>query len=144
MSFHRDNKQSADVRHGLSQCTADMQRLREDSLHLYESISSEIFRMDPTIEELQSSMKEIRMLPCSTVFEGFPRMIRDIAHQEEKLVNLEIYGEETELDKKVLEGIKDPLMHILRNSIDHGIELPERREILGKSKYGKIKLEIKE
>jgi len=124
----------------LDQCNVDIQRLREFSVKHYESISSEIVHLDPTIEELQYNMKEMRMLPCSTVFEGFPRMIRDIAHQEEKSVNLEIYGEDTELDKKVLEGIKDPLMHILRNSIDHGIEIPMHREALDKPKYGTIKL----
>ncbi len=123
-----------------SQCDTDIQRLKEDALGLYDNISTEAFHLDPVIDELQARMKEIRMLPCATIFEGFPRMVRDIASQEAKEINLEISGEGTELDKKILEGIKTPLMHILRNCIDHGIETPEKRIKLDKPRIGTIKL----
>lgn len=80
------------------------------------------------------------MLPLSTIFAGFPRMVRDIASQQGKEVDLVISGEETELDKKVMEGIKTSLIHLLRNCIDHGIESPEVRVSLGKPVYGTIKV----
>ncbi|MBF0521428.1 MAG: hybrid sensor histidine kinase/response regulator [Candidatus Omnitrophica bacterium] len=124
----------------LGQCNAQVLKLRESSLALWDNLSSETFQLDPVINELQTSMKELRMLPISTIFEGFPRMVRDIAAEKGKEINLEIVGEETELDKKVLEGLKAPLMHILRNCIDHGIESPEQRAASGKPKAGTIRL----
>lgn len=130
----------ADVAKALSSCSAVLQKTKETSLVLYDNISTEAFHLDPVIDELQAKMKEIRMLPCATIFEGFPRMIRDIAAQEKKKVNLKMTGGETELDKKVLEGIKDPLMHIMRNCVDHGIEDPEVRKKKGKPRAGTIKL----
>ena len=132
--------QDGEVTKLLSQCNAQIKKLREDTLNLYDNISTEAFHLDPVIDELQAKIKEIKMLPLSTIFEGFPRMMRDIASQQGKEVNLEISGEETELDKKVLEGIKSSLIHILRNCIDHGIEEPGTRVSLGKPKYGTIKV----
>lgn len=124
----------------LGECQAGIQRIRADSMQLLDHISTETFHLDPVIEELQANIKEIRMLPLATIFEGFPRMVRDIAHEQGKEVNLEIFGAETELDKKVLDGIKAALTHILRNSVDHGIEKPEIRAALGKPRAGTIKL----
>ncbi|MFZ1990135.1 MAG: response regulator, partial [Alphaproteobacteria bacterium] len=124
----------------LSQCEAQMQKLREQTLKLYDHISTEAFHLDPIIDELQAKIKEVKMLPVSTILEGFPRMVRDIAFQQGKEVNLVITGEETKLDKKVLEGVKASLIHILRNCIDHGIEEPEARAALGKSRDGTIKV----
>jgi chemotaxis protein histidine kinase CheA len=124
----------------LGQCEAQMQKLREQTLKLYDHISTEAFHLDPIIDELQAKIKEIKMLPVSTILEGFPRMVRDIAFQQGKEVNLVISGEETKLDKKVLEGIKTSLIHILRNCIDHGIEGPEARAALGKPRDGTIKV----
>ena len=129
-----------EVTRWLSQCEAQMQRLRERALELYDQVSTEALHLDPVIDELQAKIKEIKMLPLSTIFEGFPRMIRDIASQQGKQVNLVISGEENELDKKVMEGIKTSLIHILRNCIDHGIEEPEARVALGKSSDGTIKI----
>jgi two-component system chemotaxis sensor kinase CheA len=132
--------QDEEVTKWLSQCDAQMQKLREQTLKLYDQVSIEAFHLDPVIDELQARIKEIKMLPLSTIFEGFPRMVRDIASQQGKEVNLVISGEETELDKKVLEGIKTSLIHILRNCIDHGIEDPELRVALGKPRDGTIKV----
>jgi len=134
------SSQNGEVTRWLSQCEAQMQRLRERTLELYDQVSSEAFHLDPVIDELQAKIKEIKMLPLSTIFEGFPRMIRDIASQQGKQVNLVISGEENELDKKVMEGIKTSLIHILRNCIDHGIEEPDVRVALGKSRNGTIKI----
>ena len=124
----------------LSQCDAQVQKLKEHTLKLYDHVSSESFHLDPVIDELQARMKEIKMLPLSTILEGFPRMVRDIASQQGKEINLVISGEETELDKRVLEGIKTSLIHILRNCIDHGVEGPEVRMAIGKPRYGTIKV----
>ena len=132
--------QDGEVTKWLSQCEAQMQRLKERTQELYDHVSREAFHLDPVIDELQAKIKEIKMLPLSTIFEGFPRMVRDIASQEGKEVNLAISGEENELDKKVMEGIKTSLIHILRNCIDHGIEEPEVRVALGKPRDGVIKV----
>ncbi len=132
--------QNGEVTKWLSQCEAQVQRLRERTLELYDHVSTEAFHLEPVIDELQAKIKEIKMLPLSTIFEGFPRMVRDIASQQAKQVNLVISGEENELDKKVLEGIKTSLIHILRNCIDHGIEEPEARAALGKPREGTIKI----
>jgi two-component system chemotaxis sensor kinase CheA len=134
------SSQDGEVTKWLSQCEAQIQKLRENTLNLYDYVSTEAFHLDPVIDELQAKIKEIKMLPLSTIFEGFPRMVRDIASQERKEVNLVISGGETELDKKVLEGIKTSLIHILRNCIDHGIEEPEARVALGKPREGTIKM----
>jgi len=134
------SRQDGEVTKLLSQCDAQIQKLREDTVDLHDNVSTEAFHLDPVIDELQAKMKEIKMLPLSTIFEGFPRMVRDIASQKGKEVNLEISGDKTELDKKVLEGIKTSLIHILRNCIDHGIEEPDARVALGKPQYGTIKI----
>ena len=126
--------------HLMDHCQADYERIKGSFKDLYEHISSEAFQMDPVVEQLQHSMKELRMLPCSTIFDGLPRMVRDIAHQQCKEVELKITGEETELDKKVLEEIRVPIIHILRNGIDHGIESPEDRVRSGKPRHGTIRV----
>ncbi|MGZ3512447.1 MAG: hybrid sensor histidine kinase/response regulator [Thermodesulfobacteriota bacterium] len=130
--------QNAEMTKWLSHCAAQTQKLREHTLRLYDQVSMESFHLDPIIDELQTRIKEVKMLPLSTIFEGFPRMLRDIASQQGKEVNLVISGEETELDKKVMEGIRTSLIHLLRNCIDHGIEEPEMRTALGKPAYGTI------
>ncbi len=93
-----------------------------------------------TISQTQSSVMEVRMLPLQTVFSRFPRAVRDLAREEGKSVRLEMSGEETELDKTLLERVRDPLMHIFRNAVGHGIESPLEREELGKSPTGMIAL----
>ncbi len=132
--------QKGEVMKWLGQCDAQMEKLREHILKLYDHVSAEAFHLDPVIDELQMKIKEIKMLPLSTIFEGFPRMVRDIASHQGKKINLVISGAETELDKKVLEGMKTSLIHILRNCIDHGIEEPEIRLSLGKPRDGTIKV----
>ena len=79
------------------------------------------------MRELQESVMRVRMLPISFVFSRFPRMVRDLAQRLGKQIELKITGEQTELDKTVLEKIGDPLVHLVRNSIDHGIEKPDAR-----------------
>ncbi len=90
--------------------------------------------------DLQIAVMKTRMLPIGKVFNKFPRMIRDLSRELNKKIELEISGEDTELDKSIVEEIGDPLVHIIRNSCDHGIEDAETRLALGKSETGTIKL----
>ena len=92
-------------------------------------------------KELQESVMRIRMLPISFAFNRFPRMIRDLASKTGKQVDLQIQGENTELDKTVMEQIGDPLVHLVRNAIDHGIETAEARKAAGKPEMGTINLD---
>ncbi len=90
--------------------------------------------------ELQESVMQIRMLPISFAFNRFPRIVHDLSRKLAKKVELKLVGEGTELDKTVLEKISDPLVHLVRNALDHGLETPERRLAAGKSETGTIEL----
>lgn len=90
--------------------------------------------------ELQESVMRIRMLPISFAFSRFPRLVHDMSKTLSKKVELVLLGEQTELDKTVMERIGDPLVHLVRNSLDHGLELPEKRLAAGKDETGKITL----
>jgi len=93
------------------------------------------------MSELQESVMRLRMVPVGTVFSRYPRMVRDFCRKTGKKIELVIKGEETELDKTVIESIGDPLTHIIRNSVDHGIETPEQRLMAGKKETGTITLD---
>lgn len=93
--------------------------------------------------ELQDTVMSLRMLPISQVFGKMKRIVRDISEKMEKKITLTIIGETTEVDKNIIELISDPLMHLIRNSIDHGIEMPEARLLAGKSETGNITLEAR-
>ena len=95
-------------------------------------------RLNLVTSELQEGVMKTRMQPINTVWSKFPRVVRDLAITCKKQVRLEMYGKETELDKTLIEAIKDPLTHIVRNSIDHGIELPDKRGETGKNPEGCI------
>ncbi len=90
--------------------------------------------------DLQESVMRIRMLPISFVFSRFPRLVRDISQKLDKQVELKLIGEQTELDKTVMEKISDPMVHLIRNSLDHGLETPEERVASGKSETGSVTL----
>jgi len=122
----------------LHQCNLDAESLKKGVLELADRLSAETVHLDPVIDELQFRVKQIRMLPCATIYDGFERLVRDVAKEEEKTVNLVIEGEDTELDKKVLEVLKPCLIHLLRNAVSHGIERPDEREAHGKPKTGTI------
>jgi two-component system chemotaxis sensor kinase CheA len=95
-------------------------------------------RLNLVTSELQEGVMKTRMQPINTVWSKFPRVVRDLAKSCKKRVRLEMFGKETELDKTLIEAIKDPLTHIVRNSIDHGIETPEKRSVTGKDPEGCI------
>jgi two-component system chemotaxis sensor kinase CheA len=94
--------------------------------------------LDLITETLREKVYNLRLLPLSVVFRLFPRIVRDLARQQSKAVELVLEGEETTADKRILEGIKDALTHLIRNAIDHGIETVEEREILGKPANARI------
>jgi two-component system chemotaxis sensor kinase CheA len=91
--------------------------------------------------ELQEGVMRIRMLPVSQLFNRYPRLVRDLVRKTDKKVDLVIKGEDTELDKMVIEEISDPMIHIIRNAVDHGLESPKDRKKAGKSKTGTLTLE---
>ena len=93
-----------------------------------------------TTNEIQESIMKVRMVPIGQVFERFPRLVRDVAKARGKEVQLEISGAETDLDKTIVDEVGEPLMHLLRNNVDHGIEPPDERQRLGKPRAGTIKL----
>ncbi len=103
-------------------------------------LNETIEQIDRITTDLQNEVMKVRMVPIKQVFNRFPRMVRDLAHELGKEVNFVLEGEETELDRTVIDEIGDPLMHLLRNAIDHGLESPEERAKIGKPRAGFVKL----
>jgi two-component system chemotaxis sensor kinase CheA len=93
-----------------------------------------------TTNEIQESIMKVRMVPIGQVFDRFPRTVRDLAKARGKEIRLEIFGADTDLDKTIVDEVGEPLMHLVRNCIDHGIETPDVREARGKPRHGTIKL----
>ena len=114
------------------------------TMHKGERIAEELdlatSQLDLLTSELQEMVMKTRMVPVGRVFNKFPRLVRDLCRASGKEVRLVIEGEDTEVDKTVIEEIGDPLVHLIRNAVDHGIELPEERERLGKPREGLIRL----
>jgi two-component system chemotaxis sensor kinase CheA len=96
--------------------------------------------LDLITARLQSAVMKTRMQPIGRVFSRFPKVARDVARQLNKEVKLELVGEETEIDKNIVESLSDPLVHLVRNAIDHGIEAPDKRERAGKARQGTVRL----
>lgn len=118
-------------------------KLNNHILNLQKSIDEDDTKLNLIVNQLENMVKNIRVLPLATIFHMFPRMIRDISNDTGKQIELLISGSETSADKKIIEEIKSPLIHIIRNSIDHGIESPDERVAQGKSPVGKIHLHAK-
>ncbi|MFZ3072877.1 MAG: chemotaxis protein CheA [Thermodesulfobacteriota bacterium] len=97
--------------------------------------------VERSLSELQRSVMSVRMVPVGRVFKRFPRMVRDIGRTSGKEIRLDMRGEDTEIDKALVDMIGEPLLHILRNAVDHGIEMPSEREAAGKSRYGTVVVE---
>ncbi|MFG6461811.1 chemotaxis protein CheA [Roseateles sp. DXS20W] len=116
------------------------QNSRELDPALYQQLTSGLADLERNTRDLQESVMSIRMIPMSTVFNRFPRMLRDLAAKLGKKVELVTQGEATELDKSLVEKITDPLTHLVRNSCDHGIEMPADRVAKGKPEQGTITL----
>ncbi|WP_438467251.1 chemotaxis protein CheW [Marinomonas sp. PE14-40] len=103
-----------------------------------ESMGKAVANLDVVTGDLQNAVMKTRMQPIKKVFGRFPRVVRDLARNLKKEVNLELRGEETDLDKNLVEALADPLVHLVRNSVDHGVEAPDIREANGKPRGGKV------
>ncbi|MEN8177996.1 MAG: chemotaxis protein CheA [Pseudomonadota bacterium] len=115
--------------------------LGEDfSLDKLERLNEGLSQLERHTRELQESVMQVRMLPISFTFSRFPRLVHDLSSKMGKKIDLKMTGENTEVDKTVIEKIGDPLVHLVRNSLDHGIEMPEERLVAGKPETGTINL----
>ncbi|HNA87842.1 MAG TPA: chemotaxis protein CheA [Anaerolineales bacterium] len=123
-------------RNHLRQIHSRMTRMNSN----YDIITETITHLGRITDELQEEVMHIRMLPIASVFGKFPRMVHDMSLKVGKQIDIAIHGEKTEMDRSMLEEINDPLIHLVRNSVDHGIETPEERIAAGKPARGKITL----
>ena len=131
-------------RNRLFQLSRELSMGRLEMQDLTEAFSQSTARLSFITEELQAAGLRARMVPIDTVLRKFPRLVRDVAHNLKKEVDLLVSGEDTELDKTMVEMIGDPLVHLVRNSLDHGLELPDVRESGGKPRKGTIRLEARQ
>ena len=105
-----------------------------------EDVAKAVGNLDLVTSDLQASVMKTRMQPIKKVFGRFPRVVRDLARNLKKEVKLELEGEDTDLDKNLVEALADPLIHLVRNAVDHGIEMPAEREAKGKPRAGQVRL----
>jgi two-component system chemotaxis sensor kinase CheA len=119
----------------------EQSRLWDDSRRGFGQITEAIDQLSRVSKSLQRGVLETRMVPVGPLFNRFKRVVRDISNELQKKVNLEIHGEKTELDKRMIDELGDPLVHLIRNAIDHGLETPETRLNRGKPEEGTLHLE---
>ncbi len=133
--FNGGNKHNASLPGGeqLKQLVVRLKALRD-------AVDEDNSRLEFISGALDGGIRDIRLLPFSTLFNFFPRMVRDMARERSKDVDIELLGGDSKADKRIIEEMKDPIMHIIRNSIDHGIEPPQEREKANKPRTGKIRL----
>ncbi len=105
-----------------------------------EDVANAVGNLDVVTADLQQAVMKTRMQPIKKVFGRFPRVVRDLARNMKKEIDLEMVGEDTDLDKNLVEALADPLVHLVRNSVDHGIEMPDERERAGKPRRGTVQL----
>jgi two-component system chemotaxis sensor kinase CheA len=131
--------------HELQLMLKQSQKLDSKEMQAIKAIANKINEATTSLGRVTSNLQEnvmkVRMLPISQLFSRYPRVVHDLVRGTNKKVNLEIYGEETELDKKVIEQLTDPLIHIIRNAVDHGIEDEAVRRKKGKNETGTIRME---
>ena len=127
-------------RNRMIQINQDLQQGEPDRLDFNEEFGKLTKRMSFVTSELQMQVLKMRMLPVDKVFKKFPRIVRSMARDLGKEVDLQIFGEETELDRSVVDEIGDPLIHLIRNAMDHGLETPDERVASGKSRVGTLVL----
>jgi two-component system chemotaxis sensor kinase CheA len=113
-------------------------RLPEGDEQVRGELEQFVDALDRIVTGMQQAMMETRMVPISVIFSKFPRLVRDLSKKLGKEAELELYGEETEIDRGIIEVLSDPLTHIIRNSLDHGLEPPEERRKLGKPPRGRV------
>ncbi len=113
-------------------------RVRELTRRMFDDQQSFGLMVDTLVDETKRAL----MLPLSTLFKGLPRMVREVARSQKKMLDFEVQGDDVEVDKRILDEMRDPLMHLLRNCVDHGVEAPDEREAQGKTKRGTISIEV--
>ncbi len=118
--------------------SADLLRLNDELIKFTSDFYENQIDLGIVTGGLEESVKNIRMLPLSTIFETMPKMARDLSRKLSKKIDLKMEGETIELDKRILEGLKDPMVHLITNCIDHGIEQPDERKNAGKNEDGTI------
>ncbi|PKY11222.1 chemotaxis protein CheA [Acidithiobacillus marinus] len=121
------------LRNRLSSAIGSLGEENEDMLRIAREV-------DLTVNDIQSTVMRLRMQPCKRLFQQLPRVVRDASRQLSKEVALEIVGEDVEIDKAVVDALSGPMTHLLRNSLDHGVESPEARQAAGKSRSAKIRV----
>ena len=114
--------------------------IQENINQLHDFVLEDNSKNTQILEQVEKNIRDVRILPLATIFHMFPRMVRDLSYENGKDIELEIIGNDVSVDKKIVEEIKMPLIHIIRNSIDHGIETPEERIKAGKSSTGKVSI----
>jgi two-component system, chemotaxis family, sensor kinase CheA len=143
LALEGDDGALSDARHlvaFLERSDEQMREVRGGLSELRRKFEADSRRMAQVTTDLQDDVRRTRMLPVSTIFDTFPRMVRDMTRELSKEVKLTIEGGETEVDKHVLEQLRSPLTHMVRNSVDHGMEGPDVREAAGKTREGKVVL----
>jgi len=130
-----------ELRETLGKVTEAFDQLRDGAEQLHQSTQSGARSLGQTIGRLQDEVRRTRMLPVSTILDAFPRLVRDLSRELGKQVELTVTGGSTEVDRAVLEQLKSPLTHMVRNSVDHGLEIPAAREAAGKNTQGTIRLD---
>lgn len=140
----RDGHERAAPPSSLAQDQGRLDAARRDLSHLRRMLDADARRLAHVTSDLQDDVRRTRMLPVGTVFGAFPRMVRDLARDQGKEVSLSLAGSEIEVDRSVLEQVKDPLMHLLRNCVAHGIEPPAARAEAGKPAAGAISVSARQ
>ena len=134
-SYTNQDKRGVEMMDNIS---ADLIRLNDELIRFTSDFYENQIDLGIVTGSLEESVKNIRMLPLSTIFETMPKMVRDLSRKLNKKVDLNMEGETIELDKRILEGLKDPMVHLITNCVDHGIEQPDERKNTGKNEDGKI------
>jgi two-component system chemotaxis sensor kinase CheA len=127
----------------LTSLRADILAGKNDSETLH-ALDQAVSQLDLLVSDLQNSVMKTRMQPIGRLFQKYPRIARDLARQLGKDVELVLAGEETEVDKNMIEDLSDPLVHLIRNAVDHGVESPEERAVAGKSAKSLVRLEARQ
>lgn len=114
-----------------------------NSTHLMQrELRTPVNELSILLNALQDEIRTLRLIPVTTQLSNLPRVVRDLAHELNKPVDLEINNNDVKIDKMILDGLKDPIVHLLRNAIDHGIENAEARKAAGKSPRGNIRINV--
>ncbi|MDP3581911.1 MAG: response regulator, partial [Ignavibacteria bacterium] len=137
---HHSTESGAQQKEIIDSANEKLDELAAKMISIYHALNNDQRMLGRMIDDHVESMKSILMLPISTIVEGFPKLVRELARSKGKEVELIINGKEIEVDKRILEELKDPLIHLVRNCIDHGIGKPNERKKIGKPVQGKVTL----